>query len=276
MDATQFAATIRRFGSPEPLVRITIMSLLSNFQRPLRQLHPLLVAAAFCGVTAVLYAAIHVTPEEHAMHAKAFDHYIPGGENIRARAALEQGQPGETIAYIGIPTVDLVGGMERPGEDAVSALFRLKSCTTALVTVARLEDKQSDFTEDGSTVFTEYEMVPGQVLKQDLSSPQFPARSIIVLRPGGPTTLNGRPVRVTEVGTQSFAYGRDYLLFLSRGPTNRSCISHIRSAYLVTDDKLNVLTGGPELEALSMTTVAGIVQSNAGQCASVVDGALDK
>jgi hypothetical protein len=142
--------------------------------------------------------------------------------------------------------------------------------------VARLEDKQSDFAEDGSTVFTEHEMVPGQMLKQDLSSPQFPARSIIVLRPGGSTTLNGHVVRVTEVGTQSFAKRRDYLLFLSRGRTNRSYISDVRSAYLVTDGELHVLTGGPELEALSMTTVAGIVQSNAGQCASAVDGALDK
>ena len=92
------------------------------------------------------------------------------------------------------------------------------SCEADAVVSGVIKDKASFLTDDEQYVFTDYTLTIEEVFKDDLVSPLEMRSDIVVTRPCGTITLDGRKVGVTDVTVSSFDLGSRYVLLLKRVP----------------------------------------------------------
>lgn len=95
------------------------------------------------------------------------------------------------------------------------------SCDADAVAVAVPTFAESDATADGRGLFTDYRFVVKSALKNTTMT-KLENSSIIVTRPGGQATINGRSVRVTIYGFPLYVIGQRYLLFLGHLKTTNT------------------------------------------------------
>jgi hypothetical protein len=92
------------------------------------------------------------------------------------------------------------------------------SCEADAVVSGVIKDKASFLTDDEQYVFTDYTLTVEEVFKDDLTSPIEMHSEIVVTRPCGTITIDGRKVGVTDVVMKSLEKDGRYVLLLKRVP----------------------------------------------------------
>lgn len=92
------------------------------------------------------------------------------------------------------------------------------TCNADSVIIGSVTGKTSQFTEDGSFVFTDYDIQVEEVVKDNPSAPIQPGGSIVITRPGGAIDFNGHIIKVTDKSFQPLKVKSNYLLFLQQIP----------------------------------------------------------
>jgi hypothetical protein len=137
-----------------------------------------------------------------------------GSFNLRELAAKTK--PGEEVFVSQVCSMTAVMP-DAPPFDLFSFLSGL-SCNADAIVIGVIRDKASFLTDDDRYVFTDYTLTVDEVLKDDSVFPIELRSDIVVTRPCGTITLEGRTVRVTDVAVASFEQGRRYVLLLKRIP----------------------------------------------------------
>ncbi len=96
------------------------------------------------------------------------------------------------------------------------------ACEADSVIIGVIQSKSSQLTEDKNFIFTDYEVIVDEVLKDNLADPINPTTLITVTRPGGVIRLNGKVVHAQDNAFKPFNIDGRYLLFLRHLPTSRS------------------------------------------------------
>lgn len=92
--------------------------------------------------------------------------------------------------------------------------LRKQTCAADLVVIGVVMDKASQLTEDGSFIFTDYEIAVGEVLKNNQAAEVNEGGDITVTRYGGAVELNGHVARATDPSMGPLKTGESYLLYL--------------------------------------------------------------
>lgn len=125
-------------------------------------------------------------------------------------------------------TGDHLAGLEvrsfdpnHPSPDPLAGLERM-ACLSDLVVSGTALTATSHLTNDQRFLYTDWSIKVETVIKQNRLAPVVLGDAIVVTRPGGRMTLNGRTVRAVELSFKDFATGQKYLLFLKFIPETGS------------------------------------------------------
>jgi hypothetical protein len=88
-------------------------------------------------------------------------------------------------------------------------------CRAGAVVIGRVVAARSHPIEDGTFLFTDYQMVPSEIFRNPRKPALLTGRSVSVYRPGGSLTLGGTPLFATRWDLPGLTVGKDYLLFLT-------------------------------------------------------------
>jgi hypothetical protein len=83
------------------------------------------------------------------------------------------------------------------------------------VVMGTVKSQQSFLTAEGTFVFTDYDFVVDEVLKNNAILPLVSSETIVVTRPGGSLQLAGHTVRALDESLQPLEKAHSYLLFLN-------------------------------------------------------------
>lgn len=168
-------------------------------------------------------------------HSKLYKDYSLGQKRIPDELASEES--GITIK-VNTPLVFL----ERNPDNSQNLLQQL-ACDADAIVEGIIKDKSSQLTENKDFVFTDYEMIVGDVLKDHIASPIIPQTTITITRPGGLVIVNSKTVKSIDASFLPLEIGNRYLFFLhfisATGAYN--AVNSISSFHL-TDAKINKLT----------------------------------
>ncbi len=147
-----------------------------------------------------------------AQHRTLFPGYFSGGKSIDQETRA--GHDVDITAGRDIDTVMDLEGIKESRQNPYPAMFlRGISCGSDVVVVAVPRSSEANMTADGNGLFTDYRFAVETVLKNETAM-QLEDSSIIVTRPGGQATINGRSVRVSARNFPLFTIGHKYVLFL--------------------------------------------------------------
>lgn len=177
------------------------------------------------------------TPKEHVtaldntpltdlqkQHSKLYSQYRRE-EKIRDLAAELQ----EDVQLLrGIP---LSGGYPGMPNFKLESFLASTSCEADAIIVGRVSSGSSQITEDGTFLFTDYELQIKKVFKNNLHSRITRLGNLIVTYPGGVVQLNNRIIRAEDRSFLLLKPGGEYLLFLKFIPET--------GAYQVFNSKAN-------------------------------------
>lgn len=152
--------------------------------------------------------------EKQKHHRKLFKH---SGRSLLEIAA---GQDGEVQVVEGVPFVVVTQKIQR------RPVFHSALCNAAAVVVGRIKEKSPHFTEDEKFIFTDYQVIVEEVIKNNAASPLTPSSLITTTRDGGALILNNRTFRATQEGFDPPAVSKRYLLFLRFIPETDSYLMY--------------------------------------------------
>ena len=89
------------------------------------------------------------------------------------------------------------------------------ACKADLVVVGTIKNKSSQIIEEGTFVFTDYEVTVEESLKNSSNTSARPNAALNVTRIGGAVKLNGHTVRAIDQEQRPLEVGGRYLLFLT-------------------------------------------------------------
>ena len=142
------------------------------------------------------------TPKQKE-HGKLYKGY-GGGINLRELAAKQGGD----VAVVETPPIPF-------DFDARPPFLKAIACDADAIVVGVIKDKSySQLTEDESFIFTDYEMVVQEIIKDNPAAPLQSNDIITVSRPGGEIKLNGKFVRAIDESFKPFQMNQQYVLFL--------------------------------------------------------------
>lgn len=199
-----------------------------------------------------------VVSEKQKQHRQLYKEYKGIGklQELSNREA-KNGNDELTVALIsGPPELSPQGQSAVP----VKVLEKLAAEADAVV-VGVVTGKASQLTENGSFIFTDYDMTVEEVLKDNRAEHVEPQTSLTVTRPGGKVALNGRAVTAIDRSFKRLAIGGRYLLFLRYIPTT--------GAYQAVNDK-----GGFEIDnnkVAALTEMPGAVFSHEQDASSFIN-----
>ena len=129
------------------------------------------------------------------------------------------------------------------------------------VLIGIVKDRASFVTEEGTFVFTDYDLAVEQILKNNPVNLLHPSDKVSVTRPGGDLQLNGHSVRALDRSLAPLLVGGRYLLFLDYIPDTgayKAFNSHgsfriqgNRTAKLTMEQLPSDLEGGADIEVLA-------------------------
>ena len=115
------------------------------------------------------------------------------------------------------------------------------------VVVGVVKDKASQLTENGTFIFTDYDLSVEEVLKDNHAAHVEPQTSLTVTRPGGKVALNGRAVTAIDRSFKRLAVGGRYLLFLRYVPaTGAYQALNDKGSFEIDNNKVAALTELPD------------------------------
>lgn len=148
---------------------------------------------------------VGVMTQRQRRHSKIFELH---GERSLLDIAAERGH-----ADIG---QDVPLRIASSDEDTSKYLYNL-GCKSDAVIIGNVKSKSSQLTEDGTNIFTEYEVTIEEVLKNNAGTLE-PHNTVTVVRGGGAVSVNGHIIRVTYAASLPLKVQGRYLLFLSYIP----------------------------------------------------------
>jgi len=149
--------------------------------------------------------------EKQKVHGRLFKH---SGRKLREIAAE---QTGDIQVEEGLPLVIITDTSPRRRPVFQSAL-----CRADAVVVGTINEKSSQFTEDGKFIFTDYQIIVEEVIKNNGRSPVLASNLITATNDGGAVVLNNRTFRARTEGFDSPLVSKRYLLFLRYIPETDS------------------------------------------------------
>lgn len=96
----------------------------------------------------------------------------------------------------------------------IEELLQRTTCAAEAIVIGIVENKTSQFTEDGGFVFTDYDVRVQEVLKNNARMPVQQNGTLILTRPGGAVTFDGKTVNIIDKSFEPLVSGNSYLLFL--------------------------------------------------------------
>ena len=157
--------------------------------------------------------------------------------------AMQQSSPtaGVTI-FPGTPELSVAPKPESGG----GSLDELAATADAIV-IGSVTDKTSQLTENGTFIFTDYQLRVEQVLKANPEAGANPHGDITVTRPGGKVLLEGRVLEARDRSFNPLAAGERYLLFLKYIPATGAyrAVSY-KGSFDIGSGKVKALTEAPD------------------------------
>jgi hypothetical protein len=151
-----------------------------------------------------------VMTDQQKKHSKLYKRY-KGIAKVRDLIRQDANSSGELTVTVlpGSPELSPEG----QSKNAFSLLDNLAAKADAVI-IGNVTDKESQLTEDGTFVFTDYAMKVEEVLMDNSKAHIELQRSLTVTGPGGKIVLNGRRVSVTDRSFKPMTTGGRYLFFL--------------------------------------------------------------
>jgi hypothetical protein len=118
-----------------------------------------------------------------------------------------------------VRTVPFIEGDNVKTPSTMDGLLRHITCSADLVVVGTVLGKASQLTEDGTFVFTDYEMRVEELVGNNADVRARRGDSIVITRPGGAVKFNDKTVRVTDKSFQPLEVGGRYLMSLRQIPS---------------------------------------------------------
>jgi hypothetical protein len=151
-----------------------------------------------------------VMSEKQKKHSKLFKGFgnVTRGKKLRELAA-ERGRV--EVIY------ELEDGQAPRSSDRQKYLnkyLQKVSCGADAVVIGSVLSKSSQIIEEGTFLFTDYELTVEEVLKDNSVAHIQPHGAITVTRSGGAVTLNGHAIRAKDYRSEPLAMGGRYLVFL--------------------------------------------------------------
>ena len=169
--------------------------------------------------------------EKQKHHRKLFKH---SGRRLSEIAAQ---QTGEVQVVEGLPfVVDTQKTPRRP-------VFQSALCNADAVVVGTIKEKSPHFTEDEKFIFTDYQVIVDEVIKNNAASPFAASSLITTTRDGGALVLNNRIFRATQEGFNPPSVSKRYLLFLRFIPETDSYLMYGNGTFELAGQE--VLALGP-------------------------------
>lgn len=152
------------------------------------------------------------TTRKQKEHGRLYNTY-KGREKLIDKVAKEKGD-----IEVRMVTFPPFGGSvpSFDSNDSTDTFLRGISRDADAVVLGTIKDGTSHLTENGTFVFTDYDFLVEEVIKQDSTAEIQANSNITVTRPGGTIQLKGRIVRAKDVSFNSFEPERRYVLFLKR------------------------------------------------------------
>jgi hypothetical protein len=111
-----------------------------------------------------------------------------------------------------------IGDVISPQSVNLDSYLQELTCKADAVVIGMVKSKASQINEQGTFVFTDYEFIPGEVVKNNVVAPINPEKDITITRTGGAVKLNGHTVRALDYRQLPLIEGEYYLLFLKFVP----------------------------------------------------------
>lgn len=164
-----------------------------------------------------------------------------------------RGNTQEAGVSIGVPTVPTIGdSLLINGSNFLKDL----SCKADAVFVGTVKNKAAHLTEDETFVYTEYEFLVEDVLKNNSLSPVEANNGVQVTRPGGLIKLDNQVIRVEDKSYEPLQIKKRYLLFLRFLP--------LANGYIVSDVKGDFLLENNSAKKLSKFSLPEGIENNNG------------
>ena len=150
--------------------------------------------------------------EKQRTHSKLYSNYRQerGGRTISGLAAQAKGKSkiAKTIAFVGHREV-----LTEP--ETPEVYFGELAQASDAVIRGRIAKKVSQITEDDSFVFTDYDVVITEVIKNNVAAPVYTSATITVTRPGGRVLLDGIIIEAEDRSFEQLSVNNhDVVLFL--------------------------------------------------------------
>ena len=140
------------------------------------------------------------------------------------KLAQAKGYTGEIGRSLGIPMIPTVG----PSPTAAELLKDL-GCKSDAIVLGSSKSKTAHLTVDETWVYTEYDLLVKDILKNNSASPIRAASTIQITRPGGLIKLDGYVFRVMDPLYDWLKKNEEYVLFLKFVPSTQGYL--VSSAY---------------------------------------------
>ncbi len=177
-----------------------------------------------------------ITPKQKE-HSRLYQEYGRGLKSIPEQ--LASGMPGVLIK-VGPP---LQGMTRNPIPISLQEFLRKLACDSNAVVIGSVKDNTSQMTENEDFVFTDYQFIIEEVLKDYAAYHIIPQTEITVTRPGGKVQLEGKIVQAIDASFMPLNEGKHYLLFLNHIPTTGAYKAvNSFSSFEVDDKKVSTLT----------------------------------
>ena len=127
-----------------------------------------------------------VMTDRQRRHSKLYEKYASGRRKLRDVT--------HSVRLV-IPTPFIESPDDKRAQ-SIDQFFQLAACNADLIVIGVIKNKTSQLTENGSFVFTDYEMVIDHLLKNTASTGGPLNSSLVITRPGGAIEINGNIVMV--------------------------------------------------------------------------------
>jgi hypothetical protein len=124
--------------------------------------------------------------------------------------------------------------------------LRYLACSSDAIIFGSPTSKTAHLTEDESWVYTEYDFLVKEILKNNSIAPTEKGQSIQVTRTGGLIKLDNYTLRFKNDGIQQLKRNKDYLLFLRFVPeTNGYMVASMFGDFIFEGNRFNSLSKTP-------------------------------
>lgn len=148
------------------------------------------------------------TKKEKA-YSKEFRNYLKLKLSDGIKLAKEENWKGEIVNSIE-PELN-----QRFGQFPAPKFLQFLACTSDAIVFGSPKSKIARLTEDENWIYTEYDFLVKEVLKQNPNAPLGKNENIQITRSGGLVKLDGYVFRFENTALQQLKKNKDYLLFLN-------------------------------------------------------------